>query len=528
MITELITREWDVIIIGAGLGGGTAGRRLAEAGLSVLFVEAGPNSPRGENHGLHDLVHDPIARRVRGFWPFPIDATIDNKKSTFFAPLGAGVGGSSAFYAGTMERPVRHDIDDSPEKPHPTGGWAESFDTFRPYFEEAERLYHVCGDDDPLSPETASNLVTPPEMVDGDKAFVESFRRSGLHPFRLHTAIRYLPGCKKCLGSKCPRSCKMDGRSAGVEPALATGNATVLDMCEVRALRGGKHTLTHIEVERDGQVFDLRAKRYVLSGGALNSPRLLLASKSEHWPHGCANSSGLVGRNLMFHLHDLFALWPGRNVHFDGPTKAIGMRDFYYVDGQRYGLVAAMGIEATYGVIAHHLKSLFDYMAPRQLRPLRKLIGIPAAIGARLLGTAQIYSVPIEDFPYHENRVDIDENAPDHLHINYTIHPELLRRRKEFRKLIRRKIRGHRKMFLTFKAELNLPHACGTLRFGNDPETSVLDASCRTHDIDNLYVADASFMPTSTGVNPGLTIAANALRVADRILETMDNERDRS
>ena len=519
MNSELIDKLWDVIVIGAGMGGGTIGRKLAEAGLSVLYVEAGPNGPRAERNRIRDDIQDPIARRIRGIWSDPISVTVNGHQSTFFAPMGAGVGGSSVFYAATMERLERHDIDDSIERPHPTGGWPISFDTFRPYFEEAERLFHVCGSQDPLSTEPPATLRDPPELVDGDVAMMETFRRSGLNPHRIHLGVRFLPGCKMCFGSKCPRRCKMDGRSAGVEPALETGNAAVLDMCKARALIGDANTISSIEAERGGEIFNLRAKRFVLAAGALNSPRLLLASKSKDWPAGCANSSGLVGRNLMFHLFDLIAFWPPGNARFDGPSKAIGLRDFYYVNGERYGHVGAMGIEASYGDITHYLKSLFDNIAPRQLRPLRQLINIPARIGASLLGNAQIYSVTLEDYPYPDNRIQLDKSNPDQLQIEYTTHPELLRRRREFRRLLRRKTRGQRKIFLTTKPELNLPHACGTLRFGSNPSTSVLDPFCRAHDIDNLYVVDSSFMPTSTGVNPGLTIAANALRVAEHIVE---------
>jgi choline dehydrogenase-like flavoprotein len=105
----------------------------------------------------------------------------------------------------------------------------------------------------------------------------------------------------------------------------------------------------------------------------------------------------------------------------------------------------------------------------------------------------------------------------DAIRLTYRFQPEVLTRRKQFRRLIGRALRGQRHMFLTRWPELNFGHPCGTLRFGRDPATSVLDVDCKVHGLSNLHVVDASFMPTSMGVNPSLTIAANALRVAERI-----------
>jgi choline dehydrogenase-like flavoprotein len=520
---DLASREWDVIVIGAGLGGGTLGRRLAERGLSVLFVENGPNGPRAEQHALRYDVFEPAARRVRGYDPRQMHVTIDGKSSVYFAPIGAGVGGSSAFYAGTLERPERHDIDDTPKRPHPAGGWPESYDAFLPYFQEAEHRFHVCGEDDPLSHEAPSDLLPPPAMGEGDRAMMEKFRKLGLHPYHVHLGVKFLPGCQMCYGRKCPRQCKMDGRSAGVEPALETGNAALLDMCEVRAIRGRDNRITHIEARRGGELLQLRARRYVLAAGALGSSHLLLSSASENWPRGCANSSGLAGRNLMLHLNEMLAVWPVRGMKFEGPTKTISFRDLYYHEGQRFGAVAAMGIDATYGEIVHFMRAMLDRSAFRDMRLLRELTRIPAILAAKILGSAKIYSAQLEDLAYSENRVYPDPDNPERFRIEYSVKDELRQRRIAYRRLIRKRLRGHRAMFLNYEPIWNIPHACGTLRFGNDPARSVLNRECRSHDIHNLYVADASFMPTSLGLNPGLTVAANALRVADRLYDQMQD-----
>ncbi|MGR3546246.1 MAG: GMC oxidoreductase [Roseovarius sp.] len=517
MTAAIRNAQWDVIVIGTGMGGGLIGRRLAEPGLKVLFVEKGPQGHRSERQGLNPEIFDPTARLLRGYWPGPIRAQINGRASEFLGPIGAGVGGSSVFYAATLERPERHDLEATETRPHPTGGWPVGFDAMRDWYAEAEDLLHICGDPDPLSPEAVTPLRPAPPLSAPDAALMQSLRAVGLHPYRLHAAIRHVPGCHDCLGVKCPKPCKMDGRSAGVEPALATGNAALLDRAEVRRLCGTAQTITHIEVTRDGESFTLTAPQIVLAAGALGSPRLLLASASEHWPEGCANGSGLVGRNLMFHLNEIFALWPPRGTPDSGPSKAISLRDFYHSDGQRFGTVQSMGIAAGYGEIVHTLNGMFDRSALRHIRPLRHFTRLPAALAARILGRAQVFVGLMEDLGYPENRVTYDRTAPDAIDISYTLHPELLARRRAFRQAIRAGLRGHRRLFLTHTPELNFGHPCGTLRFGTDPGSSVLDPDCRAHGLDNLHVADASFMPSSMGVNPSLTIAANALRVAEAI-----------
>ena len=510
MSLDLLSQDWDFVVIGTGIGGGTVGRVLAEGGLRVLFIEKGPSGHRSERQALHSEVFTPEARSLRGFWPSPITAKIDGRDSEFFAPLGAGVGGSSAFYAATLERPERHDIDD-----HPHATWPVTFDEMQPWYAQAEAMYHVCGAPDPLSPEPQIPLAKAPELDEGDAALMGEMEAGGLHPYRLHSAIRYVDGCHGCLGSKCPKPCKMDGRSAGVEPALESGNAALLDRTEVVALRRDGEDVNTLILLRDGIEYELTAERVVLAGGALGSAQLLLKSDE----NGLANSSGLVGRNLMFHLNEMFALWPKSKATGDGTSKTISLRDLYHKKEQRFGTVQSMGIAAGYGEILHYLRLMLARSAFRKLPFSNDLLRIPAGIAVNLLGNAKVFVGLLEDFGYEENRVRFNPERPEILHIEYTIAPELKQRRKAFRKAIRRAFRKHRKLFLSMQPELNFGHPCGTLRFGDDPKTSVLDRNCKAHDLNNLWVVDSSFMPTSFGVNPSLTIAANALRVGTHILQ---------
>ncbi len=503
------TQDWDVIVIGAGMGGGMAGRRLAEQGLSVLFVEKGPVGHRREEQELRDDVEEADARQMRGFWPRPVESREAGHRLTFFAPLGSGVGGSSVFYAAALERPERHDLENLPDLPHPTGGWPISYDTLAAYMDEAAELLSVRGMAIPNS-ELPAPALDPPPMTEAEVALFDDLRARGLNPYRSHEAIRRIPGCTDCLGRKCPFRCKMDGRSAGVEPALETDRARMLSGCSVRRLDHRDRRITGLQAEVAGQMVTLRAKSYVLAAGALHSPRLLLASD-------CANSSGWVGRGLTFHLNELFALWPRRGMPWPGATRAVSFRDFYVLDGERLGLVQSMGVAADHGRIASFLKMVIQRSPIRRLPGIDRGATLAAALAARIFGHATVFVGLIEDLAYYENRVSYDPARPDVPVIDYTVSDELRARRKRFRRAVRQTFGRVRARLLGLAPDLNYGHPSGTLRFGSDPATSVLDADCKAHDLDNLYVTDASFMPTSMGVNPSLTIAANALRVGDAI-----------
>lgn len=517
MLGHLTETDWDVVVIGSGMGGGMAGRRLAERGLSVLFLERGPTGRRAEEPNLFSGHTDSTAREIRGFWPEPVRAVVDGTVQDLWSTFGACVGGTSAFYAATLERPERHDVEAREGRPHPTGGWPVPWDGLRTYYAEAERLLEVRGAADPLTEDEAV-LLPAPELSAGDLALQRSLAARGLNPYRMHVGIRYVPGCRECAGHKCPRACKMDGRSAGVEPALATGRAALLDRCHVERLDMSHGGVAAVVATRGGMPLRFRAKRYVLAAGGLGSPRLLLASRQEGWSDGVANRSGLVGRNLMFHLNEMLALWSSSAPRSGEPQRTLALRDFYFRDGARYGIVQSMGLAADYGNILMALGERFDRSPLRSMRFAREFLRLPALAAARVLGSARVLVGILEDLPLPDNRVTLNADPAGTMVVTYAISDELEARRRAFRRLMARTLRGWPMLFLNAGPQLNYGHPCGTLRFGHDPVTSVLDPDCRAHGISNLFVADSSFMPTSTGVNPSLTIAANALRVADAVV----------
>ena len=176
----------------------------------------------------------------------------------------------------------------------------------------------------------------------------------------------------------------------------------------------------------------------------------------------------------MFHIDNFFAVWPKRGNTPIGNSRAISTRDFYLHEGHRLGLIQSMGYEANYGTIIRFLLMQFDRSRFARFGWMKKFLNIPALIASKLFGSADVFVAQMEVFPDPENRLLRNDDDPDVFRFRYTNAPDVMARQRVLRRAVRQ-------------------------------------------DLDNLYVADGSFMPSSLGVNPSLTIAANALRVADLI-----------
>lgn len=508
----------DVIVIGSGIGGGTCARALTEAGRKVLVLESGQAGAADAAHHL-SIADTPETRLREGAWPDPVDGEIDGRKSSFYAPLGAGIGGTSVFYAATFERPAIHDIEALPPIAHPTGGWPVGWQELAPWYDEVQRLFHVHGEADPLDSRPAPNLRPPPPLTPYDKLLFDHLRRNGMNPYRLQAAVAYLPACAECFGRKCPRNCKMDGRSAGIMPALATGNLRLITGATVSRLITKADRVCAVEYHHDGRLHRATARHVVLAAGAYSSPGLLKASASEDWPQGLGNRHDLVGRKLMFHLSQKFVVWAGKSLEAK-PVKSIALRDLYLVDGERLGMVQSMGVHASYGEILHFLRQ-----RAHKSRLVHEGLRIPAKLIQTLLGGGALFDGQMEDFPDPDNRLIFSPQAPRKIAFHYATAVEAHQRSKTFKKHIRRSFRGKGLLFLTQAPEPNLGHPCGTLGMGRDAATSVTNGYGRIHGIDNLWVGDASVFPTSMAVNPSMTIAALALRQANHILQQLDGAR---
>jgi choline dehydrogenase-like flavoprotein len=505
-------RLWDVAIIGAGMGGGFVAQALAQAGHDVLLLDYGneeisvPGSTKAS--GGEEV------RLAESKWPTMSAFEVDGIIQRSYPPFGAGIGGSTNLYAAALERFARLDIDALPDSRHPTGGWPIGYSELLPYYEKAERMLHVAGTQDPLATDEGSHIQPPPPLGPCDAHFVRFFERNNLHPYRLHVGIRYRPGCGECLGRLCYKTCRADVRSVLAE---SSKKPTIMARSKVVKLETLTDRVTRAIVLRDDRQIEIQAKIFVLAAGAIHSPKLLLQSRNVHWPDGVANRSGLVGRNLMFHAIQTFALWPNERLPGTGPRKSISFRDFYQIGDQRYGSVQSTGFEFGYGGLLMHLYDRFDHGRFRRLRMVRPLLRIPAAVANKMSGPGTIFVCIIEDMPYPENRVVLDDNEADGVLIKYTIKRELRDRTAGFRQLLTEHLKDRRLVFLSPDTELNFGHPCGTCVMSNDPATGVVDRECRAHGINNLFIADASFMPTSA-----------ALRVADKIDRILDRQKARS
>jgi len=446
------------------MAGGFLARALADAGIDVLLVERG--NEKLTSPGTDAASEDPQRRLAGSRWPHANTYEINGVTRRFYAPLGSGVGGSANWYAAALERFEDLDLDCRPESAHPTGGWPIRYSELLPFYEQAERMLHVVGTKDPLSAYETTHLEQPPPLGPADSEFLRFFQERGMHPYRLHVGIRYLPGCDECLGKLCYRNCRADVRSV-----LAEGHKmpTILARCEVQKLESsGNRVIGALGTQGDEQI-KIRAKLFVLAAGAIHSPKLLLQSRSDEWPDGLANRSGLVGRNLMFHVNQSFALWPSRKIVSSGPRKSIGFRDFYVANGRRYGFVQSTGFEVGYGELLMHFYNRFDRGAARRIKALRPFLRLPAAFTVKRFGRGTIFVCLIEDFPYRQNRVILDEREDDGVRIQYTVKSELRERTAHFRRLLIDCLKGRRMAFLSDDVELNYGHPCGTCVMSDDP-----------------------------------------------------------
>jgi choline dehydrogenase-like flavoprotein len=534
--------EWDVAVIGTGMGGATTGYELARLGHRVLFIEKGMFLHAAFAAGGYcdfDASDDSPASRLRGGrWPVRLRGQTDLGKVEFYAPLGCGTGGSTALYAAGLERfapadfAPRANFPDAPDSTLPER-WPIGYEELRPYYERAEQLFRVCGTPDPLDRGGPGPLRPPPPLSPRDAHFEASFRRLGLHPYRVHAGLAFVEGCTGCATGPCPRACKSDAAWICLLPALREHGAAILPECEVVELVASADAVTGLRCRRrDGRELTLRAKVVVLAAGAYMTPALLLKSRSAAWPQGLANRSGQVGRHLMFHVSEFIAVSPLQRLSGDGAQKTLAINDFYLRDGRKLGTFQSAGAAIDVGRIMQYMRDSAERdprwwvrMLGGRSRWWRKATSPFVRLAALLLyhgvgfKHAAVWATIVEDLPYHDNRIVDDPDSPNGMRFEYRSRDELRERVHALRRQLRSALKPHRLMVLSSADNLNYGHVCGTCRFGDDPLTSVLDRDNRAHGVENLYVVDASFFPSSGGTNPSLTIAANALRVADRIHE---------
>ena len=527
---------WDVIVVGTGMGGGMLGYSLARSGRRVLFVEKGrstlPGTPGTIRAAMPELAEPQAYRSAATYYDALARAgrstdeieDISGRRSKRFVPfIGSGTGGSSALYGMVCERFFARDFTPrqnfrNPGESTVPEAWPITYEQMSPWYAEAEKRLGVRGAPDPLRPEAAAvGLPAAPPFSPDNQPLVDYLAGRGLHPYHLPMACDYADGCVTCQAYLCPLSCKGDAARNGVLPAVTDHGAHLLAECRAVRLEADRTQVNQVICEHHSGTLTLKAKVVVLAAGALATPLLLLNSRSGDWPRGLANGSDSVGRNLMRHLMDWIEIWPQPGCKITAENKEIGLNDFYFWEGQKYGTVqsaSAMAKLASMDMLTNH-----PGWMPKALRMMSPVV---RPIYDRFFNGGLVLAAIMEDLPYLDNRVlPSDRPGADgrqRLRLQYRLHASEVERRAVFLRQIKDVLKPYRTLTLrTGENNSTLGHVCGTCRFGTDPKTSVLDPQNRAHEVDNLYVVDASFFPSSTGLNPSLTVAANALRVAAHV-----------
>ncbi len=513
---------WDAIVIGTGAGGATAGYNLARLGRSVLFVERGklvhhdPTVARGKPFSWTD---DPEKALAHGWWPRPLYQQYDSAIVPTKPPIGCGAGGSTAHFNGVMDRFRPQDFyprrffPDAPDASLPDA-WPVSYEEMAVFYERAERLYRVRGTQDPLAPPVAG-LLEPPPASARELAIFETLKTAGLHPYRIHYALEQAPGCDGCAGVLCPHPCRNDAARICLYPALDRYGARILPECRAIRFEETGRVVQQVICDWNGQRIALRARVFIVAANAFLTPALLQRSANERFPDGLANSSGLVGRNLMLHASShVFVRLKRTPGDFPDMNYGLSLNDFYVHKGAKMGNIHA------HPVVAHDQLTRFLAQSSVLKHLPGRVLSRIASMGTFLGRRWTPFSTILEDLPYLENHVSAKAGSDEDVVYAYR-YPAELRHRAQlmvdgFKRAVDHVFDVRQ---LEPSGELNGSHVCGTCRFGNDPRTSVLDRDNRAHDLDNLYVVDASFFPSSGGINPSLTIVANCLRATDKIAQ---------
>ena len=518
-------KHYDVIVIGTGAGGGTLVHSLASTGKSILILERGDYVPREKANWDSRAVNVEGRYQTKEEWR-------DKNGKPLHPHTNYYVGGNTKFYGAALFRLRREDFGEIKHFGGISPAWPVSYDDLEPYYLQAERLYHVHGQrgEDPTEP-AASGPYPHPAISHEPRiqALSDDFERLGLKPFHTPLGLQIdekNPQSSKCIrcdtcdGYPCLIDAKSDAQTLCVDPALRFPNVSLLTNAYVERLEttASGREVSRVVVTRNDATENYSADVVVVSCGAINSAALLLRSANDKHPHGLANSSDIVGRHYMGHVNSVLlavSKCPNPTLY----QKTLAVNDFYL--GSREW---------------NHPMGHFSFVG--------KLDGVALSAGAPAVAPgwtldlmakhALSFWLTSEDLPDPNNRVTLDRDGRIVLQYtpnNQEAHARLTSKLKELMgQQSKCDVHGHdchqglfaRNLFLGDRIPLaGVAHQNGTIRFGSDPRTSALDIHCKTHDVDNLYVVDGSFFPSSAAVNPALTIMANALRVGDHLKQRL-------
>ncbi len=491
----------DIVIIGSGMGGATIASALAPTGRRIVILEKGEH--------LRPSPRDRDATAIFGDGVFrPEEMWLDGEDQPFSPGNYYNVGGNSKFYGAALIRFRAEDFDPVRHQGGTTPGWPISYEDLEGDYQAAEVLYQVRGTagEDPTEPRHSGEYPYPPVPDEPDMAELKNrLTQAGLTPSSVPLGVdlnRWLEAGQTTWDAY-PNTCggKMDAENCGLASALAHENVTLQTGCDVtRLILDDAGRVEGVEYAKEQGHRTILASLVVLAAGAVQSAALLLRSATDAFPQGLANRSDQVGRNFMNHnCSAVLALHPlrkNRSIY----QKTLMVNDFY--------LEGADGTPPL-----GNIQMLGKITGPILAATTRLPRLVADAVSAR---SFDFYAMS-EDLPNPESRVTLkgDQIRLDWQRSNWAAHEALVTRLKSILR------KAGFPVVLSRPFDRRTPsHQCGTARMGDDPGTSVVDSFGRSHDHRNLFVVDASILPTSAAVNPALTIAALALRAGRHIQET--------
>ncbi len=562
----------SVIIVGSGAGGSVAAWALRKAGHPVLILEKGRNllpglgtkGPIGSlfsndevKGGRYFENQDPILEPRTSRTQAEARRGVERSFTGDVNDLPTVVGGGTVHWDAKVPRFWRHDFKGrslyGPVPDANVADWPLTYEELEPFYDEVEERLGVQGDVHRMPARTLAQAprrhqfrMPPNPPMYGGILLAEGARRRGHHayPFPMavhsvsHDGTRACNSCGFCSGFGCPINARGGAALSFLHEALLNG-AELRSRCMVHRVdvtRTGRRARGVSYIDGHGRRRTERADIVILAPSAIETARLLLLSADSHHPHGLGNRSGQVGRNLMFHYFTLGIGLFSETVHaWRGPSTTFTMDAFVGPVQGRAARAAGLpylkgGIcEVGGGVLLLEEAQLYTGL-PTGYGTLLKDLLRGLALRDHIAGMQLVG----EDLPQHANRVDLDPRIRD-LHrlpvprITYSPHRHELAASAYFGpqlSAICRAAPGINRSAQAlvdqlqgqagnpFSGSNSTAHIMGTARMGEDPDTSVVDPVGRLHELDNVYVADASVFASSGGFNPTLTIMALALRMA--------------
>ena len=488
------------------MGGGTLAYALRNSSARILLVERGGYLPQESENWSPKAVFKQQRYKPAEVWQ-------DSSGRPFHPGVHYFVGGNTKVYGAALPRFRRQDFEAIEHEGGTSPAWPIRYDDLEPYYAAAEKLYFVHGQSgsDPCEPPRSNPYPFPPVP---HEPYIEDLcnrlQQQGLHPFLLPMGVDLRPGgrcirCKTCDGFPCQVYAKADTDVVAIRVALENPDIQLWTNAYARRLMtdsSGKQVIA-AELEKDGAPIQVQADLFVVSCGAANTAALLLRSSNDSHPEGLANSSGQVGRNYMVHNNTALMAVDPRRRNSSVFQKTMAVNDYY-----------SRGLGGQYPLGNLQLLGKLQAGMLTAAKPL-----MPTPILQSMADHSVDWWVMSEDLPNPENRVILASNEGIRVHWkpnNRVAHENLIQAAKQMMRAA-----GYPLILVQRMGIETNSHQCGTVRFGDDPSNAVLDPFCRTFDLHNLYVVDSSFFPSSAAMNPALTIAAQALRVANRLMEKL-------